>query len=392
MAARSPFPRLSAVVLFVAVAFATTVEVGSAQPCPPVTWRWGGVTRTTDAASFDSTAGPRRLAFDRRTPLAILHLGTRSGFVTHPDSFVVTGGIPGQEVELIALFQVQGTTGISCAPLHGCARGSGALDWSSPDSSGGFGPWDGINGPFYVLVRARVDEPFPFTWTLSTSVSTNGSGIGSANFSATMEWANVPSGMIVESCAGYFDDTPVAALPSIVSAAVEDGVVRLEWSALTEEATALAVERRTPDGVWSEIGTPDATRDRIAFEDRAVVPGERYAYRLGWSDAAGAAHRTEETWVEVPGAVTAFGAKIRNGVAAGAPFDLALSLPNREEVRLALYDLRGRRLDARAWSPDRTGSQDMSFAPDRALPPGVYWIRVVQGTERATLRAIVLGR
>ena len=360
-------------------------------PCPPVKFRWGSVTQTTDAVSFDSTSGGgRRLAFDRRAATATVSLGTLEGSITVGDRFVVIGGPAGQEIDVFALFHVRVSSGGPCFPVHGCAGGSGSVGWVMEDSSGSVGSWRNMDRQFAVPIRLRVGEPFPFFWTVATSTFGNGSANGLASNTTDFEWANLPAGMHIESCAGYFDDTPVATLPSLVSASAHDGVVRLEWSPPASEARELTVERRDGSSDWSTLGAPDADRTRVLYEDRSAAPGARYAYRLRWNDASGS-HATAETWVEVPAAAAVFAARLTSGPVVRGPIAFALSLPTTEEVGIELFDLKGRRLDGTRWQPAVAGVATFEFRPGRTLAPGVYWIRVRQQAEQTTLRAIMLG-
>jgi hypothetical protein len=358
-------------------------------PCPQVTFRWGQqAPRTTDTASFDSTSGSHRLAYDRVHPSISVHLDFLTGFVTLRDRFVVTGGAAGQDVEILGLFNVQGSSGGGCSPIHGCAGGIGFVTWTLEDSSGTVGSWPNVSNSFAIPFRVRTGEPFAFSWTLGTETFSNGSSFGVSNFNARMEWANLPPSLHVESCAGYFDDTPVATLPSIVSATSDEGVVRLEWSPLADDdAGGFAVERRTEDSDWSSIGVPVVDRSSIAFEDRSIAPGTRYAYRLRWTDALGT-HATEETWFSIP--APSFTARLVTGPVVRGTFEFALTLPTGEVVQIELFDVHGRRIDVQRWQPPGAARNTLEYQPAQPLAPGVYWIRLRQQADQTTLRAIVL--
>lgn len=360
-------------------------------PCPHAEYNWSNVFRATDAVTYDSTYVGRQIRFNRAQPsILIRYVGSSAG-VTLPDRFVVTGAPAGQEVVIIGMFKVAGGGGGGCGAVHGCSGGSGALTWTSADTSGTIGSWSSVNQQYLMTLRVRIGEPFPFSWRLAVSTFSNGSSLGEANFSATFEWANLPPGTHMESCMGYFDDTPVATLPTLLQSSVEPGVVRLEWSAPGADVTSVAVERRTETSDWIALATVESpARGSIPYEDRAVEAGGRYAYRISWSGVGGVAHSVE-TWIDVPAGALAFAARLADGTLARAPFALALSLPSRETVSIELFDLRGRRLAGQSWTPEQAGTAEVRFAPDRVLAPGVYWIRVAQGTERATLRALVLG-
>jgi hypothetical protein len=342
----------------------------------------------TARAFVDTTQFGLRVAFDRTQP--IIQLRTTNYLnpvVTLDDRFTLLGGVPGEEVEILARFHAFGSSSGGCLPVHGCSDASADLSWATPDTTGG----ENLGGNFdrfvHVPLRVRIGEPFAFLWRLG--FWTQGYSSIFADFTATLRFANLPPGTHVESCMGYFDDAPVPIRPSILTAVVEHDMVRLEWSALDPELGSPMVERRRDEEDWVAIGVPEFGRTLVRFEDRDVEPGARYGYRLRWTAKDGGVETTDEVTVEVPG--LAFSARLRNTVTRAGSFDLMLSVSERREVHLALYDLRGRRLAARAWMPERTGTQEVAFAPGRLLAPGVYWIRAQQGAGQATLRAVVLG-
>jgi hypothetical protein len=75
---------------------------------------------------------------------------------------------------------------------------------------------------------------------------------------------------------------------------------------------------------------------------------------------------------------------------AHGPLTVAFSLDAAEPAALELYDLAGRRLDARAIEAPRPGNRLLTLAPDQELGPGVYLLRLSQGARRASCRFAVV--
>ena len=95
-------------------------------------------------------------------------------------------------------------------------------------------------------------------------------------------------------------DGVVAAQVSLVSAEALPDRVKLVWHAADAVLFHGTVERRGERTGWTPLGAVDADgTGRIEFEDRGVTLGERYAYRLAYSND-GTTRYTAETWVAVP--------------------------------------------------------------------------------------------
>src|SRR5262245_6684220 len=95
-------------------------------------------------------------------------------------------------------------------------------------------------------------------------------------------------------------DLPTAVQISLSNVEIHSDFVRLAWAA--EEAGSLrgAVQRTNDGNEWTDLGEPAVIgADRLAFEDRSVTPGERYAYRLAVSEG-GETVLSEPIWVTVP--------------------------------------------------------------------------------------------
>lgn len=125
----------------------------------------------------------------------------------------------------------------------------------------------------------------------------------------------------------------------------------------------------------------------MRYEDRAVTSGTRYAYRLSYSDGTGIG-LSEETWVDVPLAARFALRGVTPNPSAGdavVAFSLAGSGPGVLEV----YDVSGRRVSSRAVGALGSGPHEVRLTEGRRLAAGVYTVRLVQGGQAATARAVV---
>jgi hypothetical protein len=65
------------------------------------------------------------------------------------------------------------------------------------------------------------------------------------------------------------------------------------------------------------------------------------------------------------------------------------SLPSWQPAELELYDLTGRRVSARDVGTLGPGEHSLQLAADMRISPGMYWLRLSQGSERSTARIVV---
>ncbi|HEX7880699.1 MAG TPA: FG-GAP-like repeat-containing protein, partial [Candidatus Eisenbacteria bacterium] len=182
--------------------------------------------------------------------------------------------------------------------------------------------------------------------------------------------------------------TPARPVLASFTAAVTNGTVQLSWRAPGSEWTAWLVDR-------APVGEPDhftrlttealthGTGD-MTFVDTAIVPGERYRYRLTALDRSGAlvafAPLDVEVPVEAPRALVA--AVSPNPFREGTTLSYAVGAPGR--VTFDVFDAQGRRI-RRLESIDRPAGQysvawdgrDDSGAPAES---GVYYWRLTTGS------------
>jgi len=180
-----------------------------------------------------------------------------------------------------------------------------------------------------------------------------------------------------------FRDVPTPVLASVVDAQAEPGRVTVSWT-VTDGLRDARIERRTDASPWAVLAAalPDAS-GAVRFDDRDVVPGTRYGYRL----AAGSV-TAGEAWVDVPGAAELAILPMGSDVDAGAALRVDYVLPAGTPAELRLVDVTGRVCATRALAAVRGRGAAELPCPGG---PGVYWLRLAQG-PRAVSRSVVVVR
>ena len=177
---------------------------------------------------------------------------------------------------------------------------------------------------------------------------------------------------------------PTPTLASLVSSDAEPNLVSLTWDlGGTRVAT---IERRTVSADWSVLASASSDgAGRLRYDDHAVTPGMRYAYRL----RIGSGTPTAETWIDVPRALALAIQGARPNPTRG-PLNVAFTLATTERADLEVLDISGRRVRSLALPAPTAGSQLATLDSGAPLEPGLYFIRLTQGSARALTRVAVL--
>jgi hypothetical protein len=184
-------------------------------------------------------------------------------------------------------------------------------------------------------------------------------------------------------------ELPTPTLVSLIDAQALADRVRLTWFAAAGASLRAMVQRRTTSTDWVTLGPVYADGiGRIAYEDRDVIAGARYGYRLGVIEGTMETF-SAETWVDVPSAPEFSLAGARPNPVAHE-LAVAFSLPEAGPARLELYDFAGRRFATRDVGALGPGNHVVTIARGAELSPGVYVIRLTRGPRVLTARAEVI--
>ena len=168
--------------------------------------------------------------------------------------------------------------------------------------------------------------------------------------------------------------------------------VRLEWFVSGASSFAATLYRREAGGAWQVLGvvTSDGS-GQVVYEDRAVTPGARYDYRLGVASASGETFYGEASVTMPAAAAVELALSGTRPNPARGDLMVEFSLPDAASARLELLDVSGRRLMAREVGVLGAGRHTIALAPERALAPGVYLLRLTRGGRSLTVRTVVVG-
>ncbi|HKQ58000.1 MAG TPA: hypothetical protein VJY35_09045 [Candidatus Eisenbacteria bacterium] len=184
-----------------------------------------------------------------------------------------------------------------------------------------------------------------------------------------------------------FTDLPTPVQLARASMEARSDRVAIAWQ--TEPGLATLVERRA-DGPWAEIARPRADGSgRIEFEDRDVISGTRYGYRIS-AEESGAPVVLDEVWVDVPAAAELAIAGWMVDASRTARPRVALSLASGSPATLELFDPGGRRLHVQRIEGASAGPQVVTLDLPRAPGSGVYFLRLAQEGAVAHRRVVAL--
>jgi hypothetical protein len=181
--------------------------------------------------------------------------------------------------------------------------------------------------------------------------------------------------------------TPVQA--SVAATSAQHDRVTVTWQLAGDGATAVRIGRHAGDQDWTPVAAAAPDGDgRVTYVDAAVVPGERYGYRVGIPGGEDPMPQSE-AWVEVPRAPTLALAPPRPNPSRPDAVWVSYRLASATPATLELFDPAGRairRLDC----PRAAGTHEANLARDGRLPMGVYFLRLRQGDAIATARLAVV--
>jgi hypothetical protein len=183
-------------------------------------------------------------------------------------------------------------------------------------------------------------------------------------------------------------DGPVAVELSLVSAEPREGYVALDWFSAGTVPGATTLYRRTDVSAWVTVAQlrADGT-GHVRYDDHAIVAGTRYGYRLGYMED-GAERFTSETWIDVPSTMLSLEG-LRPNPASG-PLSVSFALPSSSPASLEVLDVSGRRILQRDVGSMGAGAHVVRLEESGGLSPGIYWLRLRQGTKALLARGAVV--
>ena len=181
-------------------------------------------------------------------------------------------------------------------------------------------------------------------------------------------------------------DGVVGTLASLVSASAEPGIARLHWYTGDGAAFEAGLERARGEEAFVEIARLTAEAGHVRYDDRDVIGGETYRYQLAVREG-GTVRYLGAVTLRVPEGLSLSLLGLVPNPVAGAP-RLVYALPTAAPARIEVLDLAGRRVHERAL--DSTAGEHVVAFDGPALAPGVYVLRLTQGTRSATARAVVV--
>jgi len=182
---------------------------------------------------------------------------------------------------------------------------------------------------------------------------------------------------------------PVATLASLVAVDVQPDRIRLTWYAAGNPGLSATVYRRTASTAWTSLGqiASDGT-GYLRYEDRSVLTGMQYGYRLGIVDG-GAEAFVGEAWGTAVRLTLALEGARPNPAVAGQ-LRVSFTLPEAAQARIELIDVGGRRMAARDVGSLGPGRHSVDLGEDVNIPPGIYLARLTQGGRSLMRRIVVL--
>jgi hypothetical protein len=320
-------------------------------------------------ASYDLRSGQLSTSFSGGGVTAV----QGGGSVSSKDIYYAVGPRGGTPLSLVAEYEL----GLSA---NGVADAGGSLVYGDSVLTASFHE-GGPNQTLRLTVKVVAHEPFVIR--LSSTAGGGETGWGSAGSGGRLSFVT-PSGVTVRSCQGYASSSTVNAfLVEEVDARTDE--VRITWRWPGGAGRTVQVYRADGSGQWVARGdvVADGT-DRVSHEDRNVVPGARYGYRLGLGAAT-----FGETWVTIP-APEALRLEALVPNPAANHVTVRFTLRGGAPARIALVDIAGREVIARDLRNMGRGPHTLDLLRGARLPAGVYHVRLTEGVDGQTARLVLI--
>ena len=191
-----------------------------------------------------------------------------------------------------------------------------------------------------------------------------------------------------DSCGVRLHDVTTATTVSPVRVDTRFDRVVVTWFTPDHFPPPFLVERRAEDDVsWIPEGPVIVqSQGRLVFEDKSVVAGKRYAYRLDAQvNGPGSGPFFAEVVVDVPPASLALRGALPNPAVRDVVLDLALA--SDAPATLELFDMQGRMVVSRTVHLG-PGDHRVNVTAGASLRAGVYLARLTQEAQRITAKVV----
>jgi hypothetical protein len=265
-------------------------------------------------------------------------------------------------------------------------------------------------GRFYVVgvgsQAAGSAEAFPpGTWELVTSVPALQQGqyvvavptISNAapnDFVVTAHTTTPSIWFVSGVVSGQSIDNLAPATPTQLTASYASGQTNLQWAANTEnDLGSYRVYRGAAANFTPALDNRIATVVTNSHAD--VGPAGSY-YKVSAVDVngneSGYALITPDGTVGVgEGGPVAFALHgVHPNPTRGNALHVVFALPSGSSARLELLDVSGRQVRSRDVGSLGTGRHTVNLSEGRSVAPGIYWLRLTQGTNQRTMRVAVI--
>ncbi|MDH4338734.1 MAG: T9SS type A sorting domain-containing protein [Candidatus Krumholzibacteria bacterium] len=189
------------------------------------------------------------------------------------------------------------------------------------------------------------------------------------------------------------NDNPVPVAITSFEPRVADGAVHLEWETWSDEGLAgFEILRATGSGDLRALGDGMLPGNQHDYVDRSVEPGTRYDYQLVAHGAEGWTTVSARVSATVPRAGLALRQNVPN------PFStetmVSFTLPERGDVKLAVYDVAGRRVATLFSGEQGAGDHSVEWNGvgdnGERVGAGVYFVRIEAGKQTVTRKLLVM--
>jgi hypothetical protein len=267
--------------------------------------------------------------------------------------------------------------------------------------SGAIVAWDDRRTDFYGDIYAqRISADGAPQWTANGVALCSATGdqwnaiiVTDGGSGAIVAWQDNRNGNYDIYAQRVWADGTTPVLLSFASAEVGADFVSLTWFASGSESAVATVYRAPVGGEWTRIGevAVDGT-GYLRYTDPIDVTASRVGYRLGIVEA-GIESFQGETWVDLPAraAALAFALEpVRPNPTQGGALTVRFTLPSAAAASLELLDVSGRRIAEREVGSLGAGRHALDLGEGRNLAPGLYLVRLRQGTNTRVARVAVL--